>query len=254
MGEISALDAAVEGDSHDMPEPGAQPLGHVLVVDDDERIRALLRRYLVRCGYMATAARDAAHARKLVEALEFDILVVDVMMPGEDGFSLTRWIAGRTPVILLTAKGDTESRISGLEAGADDYLAKPFDPKELKLRIDAVLRRAHASPPSKATVIRLGAARFDMERGSLTRDGVEVRLTTAEVALLRFMARKMNQPVSRMQLLSEVGSDEVDATERAIDVQITRLRRKVEETPREPRYIKTVRGAGYMLSPDGCED
>lgn len=234
----------------------AQPQGHVLVVDDDERIRLLLRRYLMRCGYRASAARDAAHARKLVESLDFDLLVVDVMMPGEDGFSLTRWLDGRTPVILLTAKTETESRILGLEAGADDYLAKPFEPKELKLRIDAVLRRANAAPPNRATVIRLGAARFDLDRGELTRDGGEVRLTTAEVALMRFLARRMNQPVSRHELLAEVGSDEAEggSTERAIDVQITRLRRKVEENSRAPRFIKTVRGAGYMLSPDGCDD
>ncbi|MCI4666265.1 MAG: response regulator [Neomegalonema sp.] len=228
--------------------------GHILVVDDDERIRSLLHRYLVRNGFRASAARDAAHARRLIDALEFDLMVIDVMMPGEDGFSLTRWVGGRTPVILLTAKGETESRIQGLEAGADDYLSKPFDPKELKLRIDAVLRRANAAPPAKTAMVRLGAAKFDMERGAFTRDGAEIRLTTAEVALLRFMARRVNQPVTRAQLLAEVGSDEVDATERAVDVQITRLRRKVEENPRAPRFIKTVRGAGYMLTPDGCEE
>ncbi|MEO1331293.1 MAG: response regulator transcription factor [Pseudomonadota bacterium] len=244
-------------DAVDREQPSSPTEAHVLVVDDDERIRRLLRKYLMRCGYRVTEARDAAHARTLINALSFDILVLDVMMPGEDGFSLTRWIAGRTPVLLLTARGETENRIVGFEAGADDYLSKPFEPKELKLRIEAILRRAHAAPPQpKNAVIHLGDARFDPERGELWRGEEEIRLTTAEIALMRLLARRTNQPVSRQDLLAELsGSERDDAgigQERAVDVQITRLRKKVEETPRAPRFIKTVRGAGYMLSPDGA--
>ncbi len=232
---------------------------HVLIVDDDERIRTLLRRFLQRRGYRVSEARDSAHARKLINALHFDMLIVDVMMPGEDGFSLTRWVGGRTPVILLTARGETESRIEGLEAGADDYLPKPFEPKELGLRMEAILRRANATPPKqKLADLRLGSLRFDVERGELWRGEQAVRLTTAEVALMKLLARRVNEPVSRMELLAELGGQiesETGATEsatqeRAVDVQITRLRKKVEETPREPRFIKTVRGAGYMLAPD----
>ncbi len=230
----------------------AQTRGHVLVVDDDERIRALLRRYLMRCGYRATAARDAAHARRLVEALDFDLLVVDLMMPGEDGLSFTRWIDGRTPVIVLTAKTEITSRIEGLEAGADDYLTKPFEPRELELRIDAVLRRANAAPPGKATVLRLGPASFDVERSALTRDGAKVHLTTAEAALLRFLAKRVNQPVSREKLLNDFGAENIDGATsvRAIDVQVSRLRSKLGEPPGAPSYIKTVRNVGYMLTPD----
>lgn len=252
MGEEAAPDAEAEDDAL---EPG-QARGHVLVVDDDARIRTLLRRYLVKCGYRATAARDAAHARNLVGSLDFDLLVVDLMMPGEDGLSLTRWIDGRWPVIVLTARTETESRIEGLEAGADDYLTKPFEPKELKLRIDAVLRRAYAPPPIKATVFRLGPARFDLERAALSRDGAAVHLTTAEAALLRFLAKRVNQPVSREKLLSDFAAEKIDGATsvRAIDVQVSRLRHKIGETPGAPSYIKTVRNVGYMLTPDGSSE
>lgn len=231
---------------------------HVLVVDDDERIRGLLKKFLVRCGYRVTEARDSAHARRLSDMLSFDIMIVDVMMPGEDGLSFTRWINRRTPVLLLTARGGAGDRIEGFEAGADDYLPKPFEPRELQLRIEAILRRSNAAPaPNRSQIISLGGARFDMERGELWRGEEEVRLTTAEIALMRLLAKRMNEPVSRLELLSVMGPDpegrpgaEPQAQERAIDVQITRLRRKVEDTPKSPRFIKTVRGAGYMLSPD----
>ena len=226
---------------------------HVLIVDDDERIRKLLKRYLVRSGYNASEARDAAHARKLLASLSFDMLIVDVMMPGEDGLSLTRAFKSHAPVLLLTARGETDDRIAGLEAGADDYLAKPFEPRELLLRIDAILRRAQAAPPlAKGQSVRLGEALFDVERGELRIGEDDVRLTTAEVALMRVLARRMNQPVSRAELVAELGPDDAEdrAQERAVDVQITRLRKKIEATPRNPRFIKTVRGAGYMLTPD----
>ena len=231
---------------------------HVLVVDDDERIRVLLKKFLLRCGYRVTEARDSAHARRLSDMLSFDIMIVDVMMPGEDGLSFTRWINRRTPVLLLTARDGSGDKIQGLEAGADDYLPKPFEPRELQLRIEAILRRSNAAPaPSRSQTILLGGARFDIERGELWRGEEEVRLTTAEIALMRLLAKRMNEPVSRLELLAVMGPDaegrpsaEPQAQERAIDVQITRLRRKVEDTPKTPRFIKTVRGAGYMLSPD----
>ncbi|MEM9724726.1 MAG: response regulator transcription factor [Pseudomonadota bacterium] len=232
---------------------------HILVVDDDQRIRSLLKQFLVKTGHRVTEARDAAHARRLAEMLNFDIMIVDVMMPEEDGLAFTRWVGRRTPVLLLTARGDTEDRILGLEAGADDYLAKPFEPRELALRVEAILRRAAAAAPSptRSPTISLGSATFDTERGELWRGEEEVRLTTAEVTLMRLLARRVNEPVSRSELLAELNQDHrgeaMDgdgAQERAIDVQITRLRRKVEETPKTPRFIKTVRGAGYMLSPD----
>jgi two-component system phosphate regulon response regulator OmpR len=235
----------------EVPETAA----HVLVVDDDARIRTLLKKYLKKSGYLVTQAHDAAQARRFVSMFNFDILVVDVMMPDEDGLSFTSWIDGRMPVILLTARGETEARIQGLEAGADDYLAKPFEPKELRLRMDAILRR---SPKASLVVagrriLKLGAVRFDVERGELWRGDNPVRLTTAEANLMRLLARNANEPVSRYDMLVELGGTEAAnsaAQERAIDVQITRLRRKIEETPRTPRFIKTVRGAGYLLSPE----
>ena len=237
---------------------GAAGEVHVLVVDDDARIRGLLKKFLLRSGYRVTEARDSAHARRLSDMLSFDIMIVDVMMPGEDGLSFTRWINRRTPVLLLTARGEAGDRIEGLESGADDYLPKPFEPRELQLRLEAILRRSNAAPSAaRRQTISLGSARFDIERGELWRGEQEVRLTTAEVALMRLLAKRMNEPVSRMELLSVMGPDaegrpgaEPQSQERAIDVQITRLRRKVEDTPKTPRFIKTVRGAGYMLAPD----
>lgn len=226
---------------------------HVLVVDDDERIRTLLSKFLNRNGFSATGARDAAHARRLLAGLEFDLLVVDVMMPGEDGISLTRWARSmvRTPVILLTARADTEDRIIGLEAGADDYVSKPFEPRELLLRIGAVLRRALAEPPrSQPKVLTLGEVRYDDARGELWRGAELIRLTTSEAALMKLFARHPNQPLSRADILGALGNDADSTQERAIDVQVTRLRRKLNDDPRNPRYLQTVRGAGYMLTPD----
>ncbi len=240
--------------SADAGEGAAQ--AHVMVVDDDERIRTLLKRFLQKSGYLVTEARDATQARRLAGMFNFDILIVDVMMPGEDGLSFTTWIDGRMPVILLTAKGETEARIQGLEAGADDYLAKPFEPKELRLRMEAILRRAvrPATPAQGAARrVKLGAASFDVERGELWRGDEPVRLTTAESTLLKLLARRAGEPVSRWDMLTELGaqsSGDSSSQERAIDVQITRLRRKVEAQPKTPRFIKTVRGAGYMLAPE----
>lgn len=232
---------------------------HLLIVDDDERIRSLLQKYLLRSGFWVTAARDAAHARRLLEGLEFDLIVMDVMMPGEDGMTLTRALRAQgtaTPVLLLTAKGETEDRIAGLEAGADDYLAKPFEPKELLLRINAILRRV---PPSSAPedfpkLLGLGPLRYDVGRGELWQGESLVRLTATESQLMRIFASCPGEAVSRGELVEKLGRDKgaggAQAQERAVDVQITRLRRKLEADPKQPRYLQTVRGAGYMLSPD----
>lgn|SRR5210317_220856 len=227
---------------------------HLLIIDDDERIRALLKQYLIRNGFLVTAARDAAHARKLLAGLEFDLIVLDVMMPGEDGMSLTRWIRSTrsTPVMLLTARGDTDDRIAGLESGADDYLSKPFEPKELLLRINAILRRVPepADVTETPKVLRLGMAHYDMERGELWQGDTQIRLTATENQLMKIFAAAAGEPVSRIQLVTDLGRDEEQAQDRAIDVQITRLRRKIEPNPKEPRYLQTVRGSGYMLAPD----
>ena len=230
---------------------------HILVVDDDDGIRTLLKKYLTRNGYAVTAARDAAHARRLLDLLSFDLLVIDVMMPGEDGLSLTRSLREtlETPILLLTARAGADDRIGGLESGADDYLPKPFEPRELLLRIAAILRRVvepatvteTADPPK---VLSLGTCRYDMARGELWRDGVPIRLTTAEAAMMRILSKQPGEPVTRSALLSESGGEEDGAQERAVDVQVTRLRRKIEEDPKAPRYLQTVRGAGYMLAPD----
>jgi two-component system phosphate regulon response regulator OmpR len=224
---------------------------HLLVVDDDDRIRELLKEYLSRNGFRVSTAADAASARRLMEGLDFDLLVLDVMMPGEDGFSLTRSIRekkgpiSRTPVLILTAKGTGPERIEGLSLGADDYLSKPFEPQELLLRIEAILRRV-ADRPQAAGKLTLGACTFDLERGELFRGEAMIRLTEAEAQLLKQLAISANVPVERMDL---IGAD-ADATGRAVDVQVTRLRRKIEDDPKAPRYLVTVRGVGYMLAPD----
>lgn len=230
-------------------------LPHLLIVDDDERIRDLLKRYLIKQGFMVTAARDSAQARRLLAGLAFDLIILDVMMPGEDGVALTAWLRGAlaTPVILLTAKGESRDRIAGFEAGADDYIAKPFEPRELVLRINVILRRAPRTDAATAPqVITLGAMRYEIETGEL-RDGREsVRLTQTESALMRILVAAIGQVVSREALIDQMGREKGAsaelAQERAIDVQITRLRRKIEPDPKRPRFLRTVRGEGYMLA------
>ncbi len=233
-----------------IPEPEA----HLLVVDDDERIRGLLQKFLMRNGFLVTIARDAAQARRLLGGLEFDLLVLDVMMPGEDGITLTRELRTRmaVPILLLTAKGDAVNRIEGLEAGADDYLVKPFEPKELLLRINAILRRVPVVKAAEAgpKVLHLGAVRYDLDRGELWRGTDLVRLTATEAQLMRIFAATPGAAVTRDRLVGDLGGTEAGAQERAVDVQITRLRRKIEADPKQPRYLQTVRGAGYMLAPD----
>jgi len=232
---------------------------HLLIVDDDERIRGLLQKFLVRHGFLVSAARDAAHARRLLDGLEFDLIVLDVMMPGEDGISLTRSLREdlATPILLLTARGETEDRIAGLEAGADDYLAKPFEPKELLLRINAILRRVPSPEVKAATVkvLRMGEVRYDIERGELWAGDDLVRLTATESKLMRIFAANTGEALSRSRLVDDLdrdrsASERGQAMERAVDVQITRLRRKIEANPKEPRYLQTVRGSGYMLIAD----
>jgi two-component system phosphate regulon response regulator OmpR len=230
------------------------PDAHLLIVDDDERIRGLLQKFLIRNGFLVSAARDAAHARRILSGLDFDLIVLDVMMPGEDGISLTRAIreTSSTPVLLLTARAETEDRIAGLEAGADDYLAKPFEPKELLLRINAILRRMPEQTASDGTpkYLNLGPIRYDTERGEMWRGDDLVRLTSTEIQLMKVFAAKPGEALSRSQLVEELGRDRGQSQERAVDVQITRLRRKLEDNPKQPRYLQTVRGAGYMLAPD----
>jgi two-component system phosphate regulon response regulator OmpR len=221
---------------------------HVLVVDDDDRLRRLLQRYLSDNGFRVTVAENAADARTKMRSVQPDLLVLDVSMPGETGLDLTesmRREKSDTPILLLTARGAPEDRIAGFEAGADDYLGKPFEPYELVLRIRAMLRRVTSAEP--AGIVQLGGLRFDIERGELAgADGV-VHLTGGEVALLGLLARSPGEVLSREAIGQSLGMDE--AGERAIDVQVTRLRRKIEADPREPRFLHTVRGRGYVLKP-----
>ena len=236
-----------------IPEPQA----HILVVDDDERIRGLLQKFLMRNGYLVSIARDAGHARRLMGGLDFDFVVLDVMMPGEDGIAFTRELrqGSGVPVLLLTARGESASRIEGLEAGADDYLVKPFEPRELLLRINAILRRVpQVRPDAPPRVLHMGEVRYDIDRGELWRGPDPVRLTATEAQLMRIFAAAPGKPVGRDRLAGETAGTEAEGTDRgsdrAVDVQITRLRRKIEPDPRQPRYLQTVRGEGYMLAPD----
>ena len=219
---------------------------HLLVVDDDARLRELLRRYLSDSGFRVTAAADASEARSNLASFAFDLVVLDVMMPGESGLELTRALRadGRIPVLLLTAMAEPEDRINGLEQGADDYLSKPFEPRELVLRVRNLLQRRPATDVASKD-IRFGGCRFDVVRGELYRGGDLVHLTAAEAGLLSMLAQKAGQAVSREEL-----SISLSGNLRNVDVQMTRLRRKIERDPRFPRYLQTVRGTGYILKPD----
>jgi two-component system phosphate regulon response regulator OmpR len=221
---------------------------HLLVVDDDERLRALLTRYLSGNGFRVTAAPGAAEARALMKSMAFDLLILDVMMPGESGLDLTSSIRTHSavPILMLTARGDPAERIQGLELGADDYLPKPFEPRELLLRVNSLLRRAAPAEIPAAGPVRMGAALFDPGTSRLTRAGKPVKLTGAEAALLQLFATNAGRPFSRTELCKRLNV----ALERSIDVQVTRLRRKIEEDPKLPLYLQTVRGVGYMLVPD----
>lgn len=241
MNDASALETEPGGDRH------------ILVVDDDGRLRELLRRFLSEHGYHVSVAGDAEEARAAFRNFAFDLMVLDVMMPGQDGISFTSELRENVdlPILLLTARGETEDRISGLAAGADDYLVKPFDPRELLLRIATILRRSATPGPSEEPVqrqVRFGRFTFDLERQQLTRDGDPVHLTTAELSLLSMLARQPGSPVDRPDLAEQ---SRISGSDRAVDTQIARLRRKIESDPRRPQYLLTMRGAGYVLRTGG---
>jgi two-component system phosphate regulon response regulator OmpR len=228
---------------------------HILVVDDDTRLRGLLRKYLMDQGFRVTVAASAKDARQQLVSLDFDLIVLDRMMPGEDGISLTKSLRGprNLPILMLTAMAETEARIAGLEAGVDDYLSKPFDPRELLLRIRTILRRSTegAGVATEAgdddRPIRLGEFRFEATRGLLSNQTGPVHLTSAESSLLRVLAENAGQILSRDDLSRLC---DINGAERTIDVQVTRLRRKIEPDPKMPRYLQTIRGRGYVLRPD----
>ena len=221
---------------------------HLLLVDDDDRIRELLKRYLAQSGARVSTAADAAAARSLLAGMDFDLLIFDVMMPVEDGFSLAESVrkTSRVPIVLLTARGMPEDRIKGLSIGADDYVQKPFEPAELALRVNAILRRTVANRGDAPELVTFGPFSFNSTRGELARDGAAVRLTEAEVALLRILAARPGETVSREELAKRTSA----GLERSVDVQVTRLRRKIEDDPRVPIYLQTVRGVGYRLAVD----
>ena len=234
---------------------------HILVVDDDKRLRELLRKYLSEQGFRVTVAADAADARRKLAGLAFDLIVLDIMMPGESGLDLTRSLRkdNTVPILLLTAMGEAADRIAGLEGGADDYLPKPFEPRELVLRIRTILRRVPPPEPAAAAgrEVRFGPFAFDLERRLLRRAGQEIRLTAGEAELLSALASAPGQILSRESLGQRIRPGQGDgaasdsaAGSRMIDVQMTRLRRKIEPDPRFPRHLQTVRGRGYMLQTD----
>lgn len=233
---------------------------HILVVDDDARLRQLLHKYLADNDFRVSSAADAQAARERLRGLAFDLIVLDVMMPGETGaaFAATlRQERNFVPILMLTAMGETADRIAGLEAGADDYLAKPFEPRELVLRIRTILRRAALAipPPPRAAVVWLGDCRFDATREELVRGKSPVRLSQGEARLLKILAERPGEIFAREELRQALGpaldgGAEAAAGGRAIDVQVTRLRRKIEADPKLPRYLVTVRGRGYVLRPD----
>jgi two-component system, OmpR family, phosphate regulon response regulator OmpR len=239
-----------------MTADGTAEPSHILVVDDDKRLRELLRKYLAEQGFRVTVAADAADARRKLDGLVFDLIVMDIMMPGESGLELTRALRQNddVPVLLLTAMSEPDDRIAGLETGADDYLVKPFEPRELVLRIRRILRRIPPEPATARREVRFGNFSFDLDRRTLRRSGQDIRLTAGEAELLAALAAAPGQTLSRDVLgqaapPGEAGRDSGIGS-RMVDVQMTRLRRKIEADPRFPRYLQTVRGRGYMLQPD----
>ena len=227
---------------------------HLLIVDDDKRIRELLQKYLIRNGFLVSIAEGSAHAKRLLRSLIFDMIVLDIMMPDQDGLSLTLELREQTntPIILLTARNEIEDRINGLEAGADDYLPKPFEPKELLLRINAILRRVPHKTVTETgpQMLSIGATRYYVRKGELWKGEIQVRLTGTEAVLMRIFAENIDQPLRRSDLVKKMGKLNKKSHDRSIDVQIARLRRKIEQNPKEPRYLQTVRGLGYLLSSD----
>jgi len=231
---------------------GQEDPAHILVVDDYARLRALLQRFLTEQGFRVSTAENATTARAALADMAFDLLVLDVMMPGETGLELTAALRAEgqeVPILMLTARGAPDDRIAGLEQGVDDYLAKPFDPRELALRIRTILRRATPAPtaPQSLVPMQIGNRWFDIERAELRGPDGIIRLTGGEAALMQALARRAGEILSREDIGEALGTP--DAGERAIDVQVTRLRRKVEPDPREPRFIQTIRHRGYVLRP-----
>lgn len=223
---------------------------HILVVDDDTRLRALLQRFLQENGFLVSAAKGAAEAREMLKQYVFDLLIVDIMMPYESGLEFLAKLRqeDNVPVILLTAMGETGDRIAGLESGADDYLPKPFEPKELVLRIKNILRRSPQNDEKQATKLNLGLCRYDLETKELVDTGGQViHITPVEQALLSLLGQKTGQIFSRDRLAELLGAGQGP---RSIDVQVTRLRKKIEKDSKNPRYLQTVRGKGYMLLTD----
>src|SRR5215216_1410776 len=227
------------------PITPADDAPHLLVVDDDRRIRDLLSRYLNSEGYRVTTAETAAAARAKLGGLKFDLLILDVMMPGETGFELARAIrtSSKVPIVMLTARSEADSRIEGLELGADDYVAKPFEPRELSLRIGNVLKHARPAPTPPRESIRFGDFVFHLSRGELRRGDDTIHLTDREREMLRVLAARPGETVPRLALAGNGGS----IGERAVDVQVNRLRRKIERDPANPLFVQTVRGLGYRL-------
>jgi len=239
-----------------MTADGTAEPSHILVVDDDKRLRELLRKYLAEQGFRVTVAADAADARRKLDGIVFDLIVMDIMMPGESGLELTRALRQNddVPVLLLTAMSEPDDRIAGLEGGADDYLVKPFEPRELVLRIRRILRWVPPEPAAARREVRFGNFSFDLDRRTLRRSGQAIRLTAGEADLLAALAAAPGQTLSR-DVLGQSGSSgeagrDSGIGSRMVDVQMTRLRRKIEADPRFPRYLQTVRGRGYMLQPD----
>jgi two-component system phosphate regulon response regulator OmpR len=231
-------------------KPRAHIPAHILVVDDDDRLRALLKKFLHEQGFMVTAAADAAEASRKLERFVFDLMILDVMMPGQSGLEMLAAKRSQLamPVLMLSAMGDSEDRIRGLEMGAEDYVAKPFEPKELVLRIRALLRRTPARS-GKAKIIAFGEYRFDLGSSQLRRGDELIYLTSSEMALLKLLAENAGKPVSREDLGRLMPGN---PNERTVDVQVTRLRKKIEETEGKPLYLQTVRGAGYVLYVEGA--
>ncbi len=221
---------------------------HILVVDDDDRLRELLAKFLHENGFLVATASDTADARAKLAGLEFDLIVLDVMMPGESGLEFCEELRRKSavPILMLTAMGEPGDRIAGLERGVDDYLGKPFEPRELLLRVRSILRRVPVTPVAP-TEVHMGDVMFDPGREELRRGGQPVRLTSVEVALLKALAERPGEVLSRDELFERTGAG---GGGRAVDVQVTRLRRKIEPDPRLPRYLQTVRGRGYVLRPD----
>ena len=233
------------------PKRGEQPpddAPHILVVDDDQRIRDLLSRYLTENGFRVTSAGDAESARSSMRGLSFDLIILDITMPGESGLSLARGLkqVSNVPICMLTARSETDDRIIGLEIGVDDYVAKPFEPRELLLRLQNILRRGRTPASGSRDEIRMGTFTFQISRGELKRGDEAIRLTERERDLLRQFAQRAGMPIAR----HELSPDESTGSERAIDVQINRLRRKIENDPANPVYLQTVRGKGYILYTD----